>query len=238
MGLPTPVEPAAGLEEQVSFLQLENEFLSNLLAARNVAIPDYAISAPASDLKPLPLAERLELCALEGNIRRGDIEQMQRDSQLELACTLAAIADCRQQEAETRRDAGALLGLLGLEAGPAASPKPVVTPDKFTEEVTAGGSSSGDLQAPADPQPAKTLALPTAKQLAKADLAGPRLEEFLAGMLARHETAAERLQARNALIQVTSAAHGRKLVDPVNASIKHYLSECDHECSCKPWALS
>lgn len=209
------------LEEQVSFLELENEFLRNFLAARNAAVSTDGDAAATDDWRdPLLLAEKLELCAVEGNTTRREIEQMQKDSELELACTLAAITDCRQQQAaETSRDVAALLGLLGLTADRASAPLPVLTPDAGAEQATASCSSSADPQgeptvvglAPPAPVPDPALALPTATQLAKAELAGPRLEEFLEGILARHEAAATRLQARNAMLQVSACGRWKRL---------------------------
>lgn len=60
------------------------------------------------------------------------------------------------------------------------------------------------------------LLLPTAKQLAKADLHGAQLAQFLEDVLARHDANAERYQMRSELLQVgTRGGRVDLVVQPV-----------------------
>ncbi|KAL4857596.1 hypothetical protein ACK3TF_002045 [Chlorella vulgaris] len=219
----------ATLEQHVSFLQLQCGFYRRLLAANGGSLAADSPCSIEGGQPELPLHERLELCALETKALQREIAQVQLDSELEMACTAAGIADCRlHQPAETARDLAALLSVLAVTADqtptprdlPAASqPEPAATladTGRQLEQLPPSSSSPSAASIPspdADGEPAKAavesyaaalpalLALPTPRQLARAALSGDRLQQFLGGILERHDATAARMQMRNAMLQ-------------------------------------
>lgn len=217
------------LEDKVAFLQLECALYRRFLAVRGIPLTNAAPVSATADSCPVgsdrfPLAEKLELCTVETNALREELEERKLSEELEMACTLAAIADCRQRApAETARDLGALLKVLGLantSSGvplPASPPLPPLAaakvhtaehggPSEGAASSTAGAEQGIQAQAEgavsAPSQPAPLGGLPSARQLDKAELSGLQLERCLSSFLERHEAAAARLESRNALLQV------------------------------------
>lgn len=218
----------ATLEQHVAFLQLQCGFYRRLLAANGGSLAADSPCSIEGGQPELPLHERLELCALETKALQREIAQVQLDSELEMACTAAGIADCRQhQPAETARDLAALLSVLAVTADqaprdlPAASqPEPAATladtGHQLEQLPSSSSPSAASIPSPdADGEPAKAaaelyaaalpalLALPTPRQLARAALSGDRLQQFLGGILERHGATAARMQMRNAMLQAS-----------------------------------
>ncbi|PSC70920.1 hypothetical protein C2E20_5673 [Micractinium conductrix] len=207
-------------EEAVALLQLENALLRGLLqrlAPQALGGGAAAAADAAADAvrDPLLLAEKAELCAAEANAVRRETERLKAEGELERACAQAAVADARgQAAAETARDQAALLALLGLPAERAAPSAADVEPEAATtpaaavaapadaaagEDGTAAAAQLGaprPLAAPVDPAAALPFALSSARQLARADLHGGRLAQWMEDVLARHAAAATRLQMR------------------------------------------
>lgn len=208
-------------EEGPAFLQLENAFLLQLLQRVS---PQVLADAPhgtgagargpaATGANALRLAERQELCAVEADVTRRETETVVRAGELELACTLAAIADCQQQQAaQTSRDQAALLALLRLPAVPAAgsgSPaaSAAVSMPAVCEKQTDALSVAATTATGAEPdgEAGAGRRLPAAKQLVRAEFSGARLGQYLEGILERHDAAAARLQIRAAMLEVSLA---------------------------------
>lgn len=213
-------------EEAVALLQLENALLRGLLqrlAPQALGGGAAAAADAAADAvrDPLLLAEKAELCAAEANAVRRETERLKAEGELERACAQAAVADARgQAAAETARDQAALLALLGLPAERAAPSAADVEPEAATtpaaavaapadaaagEDGTAAAAQLGaprPLAAPVDPAAALPFALSSARQLARADLHGGRLAQWMEDVLARHAAAATRLQMRVQMQQV------------------------------------
>lgn len=229
--VPLSSEQSALLEEEVSFLELENSFLSSLLqrvAPGSLGLPAPAAYASRTGPTLLLLPEKQELCVAEAAAIRRQIEKIKADWDLERSCIEAGIADARkQQAAETARDLAALLGLLGLPAPPAAAaaealgmavvaaatavplepgrpgpPAAAASADDAASPAAGAASVVPASAAAAVAAAVAALALPSARQLAGADFNGARLAHFLEDVLARHAAATTRLQSRNAMLQV------------------------------------
>lgn len=121
------VEGSKPIEDQVEFLQLENDFLASLLRRlapgllESSGIHDDACHALDSRVEPLLMAEKHELLVAEMAATCREIECVQAEGEVELACAQTGVADATgQQAAETARDVTALLSLLGLPLPPAA----------------------------------------------------------------------------------------------------------------------
>lgn len=204
---------AAELEEECRLLELENACLLQLLQRvapdslrlGHEASADGPAPADGPGPEPLLLAEKQELCAAEAAAVRQAIERTQQEGELEAACAAAALTDCQVQQAgEVLRDATALLTLLGLPV----EPEPAAASGSIPEQPAGADGEPGQQEgqapaAPAGPAPSPLgLRLPTAKQLARAQLNGAQLEGLLEGMLERQDAAAERLRLRGAMLKV------------------------------------
>lgn len=204
----------------MALLELENAFLLNYLQrvahgsleeGGAGAADSEAAAAAAADAalprEPLLLAEKQELCAVQAVTTRREAEAVQAQGELERSVAAAAAADAQgYQTAEVARDLAALLDLLGL-------PEPTSEAAAVYQQATSAADQAASAAQPAESAAAGTAAaelrLPTAKQLSKADLNGPRLQEFLEGLLARHGAAAARLQQRTAMLKVGGPGGGR-----------------------------
>ena len=201
-------------------------------AADAPAVTVASAGAPA-DLprEPLLLAEKQELCAAEIAAMRREVDAIQEEGELQRAAAAAAAADARgHQAAELARDLVALLDLLGLPqpgpdaripaahnmlAPPAAAAEPAqqgdaaaAAGDAPTAEPPAGAAATPTAPAATAPPavaPAAGHRLPDARQLARADLHGGRMQEWMEGIVARHAAAADRLRQRASLLKVRAA---------------------------------
>lgn len=211
---------ASTVEDETGLLQLECAFYRRLLAAHGAPSPSALPAAAADGCNPLPLAVKLELCTTEVNSLHAELEDIKLAGELELSCTQAAIADCRQRQlAEVAHDLAALLKALGVSS----RSKGASSPSKQTSAAgspvaghaypsqgaacSAGGTGKrdqdpGESAGPARILPSSPGGLPSAKELDKAELSRPQLERHLSAILERHEAAAARLESRNALLQV------------------------------------
>ncbi|PRW45223.1 serine threonine- phosphatase 6 regulatory ankyrin repeat subunit C [Chlorella sorokiniana] len=216
-----------GLGPAVAQLELENAFLTHLLqrvsaASARTAAAGAAAAAAAAEIgrEPLLLAERQELCAVEAGAVRREIEALKAAGELERSCAVAAAADCRtHQAAEVGRAVAALLGLLGFPqpdtataAAMAAASAAAAAAGAAAEQPAAAGNapeqpaSTGSVcSPPSSPAPAAAARLPTAKQLARAQLEGRKIEQLLEELLERQDVAAERLRTRAAMLQAQLA---------------------------------
>ena len=174
------------------------------------AAADSGAAAAAAELdaiprEPLLLAEKQELCVAESKATQQEVEEAQAGGELDRACALAAIADCQTfQAGEVARDTAALLALLGLPAEPAKATASPDTAEQRTASDVALCQESQGAAAPPPMPPANCggLRLPTARELAQAELHGARFEQLLGDMLGRQNAAATRLQLRCSMLQV------------------------------------
>lgn len=213
------------LQAAVAFLEAEALLLQQYLRRTAGSAPadadapaDASPHAAPEDLprESLLLAEKQELCVAEIAATRREAEAIRDEGELQRAAAAAAEADARgHQAAELAMSLVGLLDVLGLpqpapEARiPAAHDMLAPPPPAAAQELAqpgdavsadapaAAAAATGDIIAPAARQ-----RLPSARQLARADLHGGRVEEWMEGVLARHAAAAERLRQRTALLKV------------------------------------
>lgn len=242
------------LEEEMEFLQLENDFFASLLRRLAPGLLESSGNGGVDDdrpgREPLLMAEKHELLVAETAATSREIDRVQAEGELELACVRAGIADAAgQQAAETARDIAALLSLLRLPPPPAAEAasalgaavmsaaaaaaealhQPVTSGEGAAPPAVGARSAAADTPCAGPPEPpapdaeAPTsapggaapvlpppLLLPTAKQLARADLRGAQLAQFLGDVLARHDANAERCQLRSNLLQARTKGRARR----------------------------
>lgn len=226
------------LQGPVALLELENAFLAQLLqrvwpaglarSAATAATADDDVAddddAPADEIgrEPLLLAEKQELCAVEAGAVRREIEALAAAGELERACAAAAAADCRtHQAAEVGRGVAALLGLLEFPqpdtataaamaaASAAALPAAEQAAASAATALAVGQpNSAGSASSPPSLPPTRTAHLPTAKQLARAQLDGGQIGRLLDELLERQSVAAERLRTRAGMLQARAPLGG------------------------------